>query len=45
MAEDILTAAEAEHGYTIAMTAFEEYQWMAADMIMVAASLGPCALA
>ena len=28
VAEDILTAAEVRHGHTIAMIAFEEYDWM-----------------
>jgi hypothetical protein len=31
--EDLLTAAEAEHGHTIAMTAFDEYQWTVAHDI------------
>jgi hypothetical protein len=26
--EDILTAAEVKHGHTIAMIAFEEYDWV-----------------
>jgi len=28
VAEDILTAAEAKYGHTIAMIAFEEYDWV-----------------
>jgi hypothetical protein len=32
MVEDILTAAEAEHGHTIAMWAYDEYRWMADGM-------------
>jgi hypothetical protein len=28
VAEEILTAAEVKHGHTIAMIAFEEYDWV-----------------